>query len=70
MSVETLEKPQTVEQSEPAKEKKSWFNWEDPAVPMGDSPPIPKWPLALVTTAWIGWVIFLFIMMLDSGSSV
>lgn len=70
MDIETLEKPQSVEQSDPPNKKKSRFNWEDPTVPVGNSPPIPKWPLAVVTLAWVGWVVFLFTVMLNSGSSM
>lgn len=70
MSVDTLEKPQSVEQAAPPEKKKSWFNWEDPAVPVGNSPPIPKWPLAVITAAWLVWVLVLFVMMLGSRSSV
>jgi len=27
--------------------------------PIGDSPPMPRWPLVLFVVAWLGWVGFL-----------
>jgi len=34
-------------------------NWDDPAIPAGDSPPLPWWPLALSVVIWGGCVIVL-----------
>ena len=42
------------------------INWEDPSVPVGDSPRLPRWPLAVACVVWAGWVVFLFAMMLSS----
>jgi hypothetical protein len=52
---------EAVEDAKPAKEPK--YNWEDPAVPAGDAPPMPRWPLVLAVAAWCGWLVFLVVMM-------
>ncbi len=38
-------------------------NWDDPKLPAGDSPPMPNWPLWLSAMLWVGWVVFLVVMM-------
>lgn len=32
--------------------------WQDPSIPLGDAPPLPRWPLGLFALAWIGWITF------------
>ena len=50
--------------SEPAKErKKSRIDWDDPNVPVGNAPPLPRWPLFVASLAWVGWVVFLAVML-------
>jgi len=39
-------------------------DWCDPAVPAGDSPPMPRWPLAVGVAVWCAWVGFLAVMMI------
>ncbi len=39
-------------------------DWADPNVAVGNAPPLPRWPLAVATVAWLAWVVFLAIMML------
>ena len=39
------------------------INWEDPSVPVGNSPPLPRWPLVMATLAWLAWVVFLVVML-------
>jgi hypothetical protein len=42
------------------------FNWADPAVPAGDAPPnVPRWPVAVALALWIGWVVFLVLMVMQ-----
>ena len=43
------------------------IDWEDPSVPAGDSPPMPRWPLAAFVVAWVGWLGFLVMMALSRG---
>ncbi len=33
--------------------------WEDPSVPAGNAPPMPKWRLPVLLVIWVGWVGFL-----------
>ena len=33
---------------------------------VGNSPPLPAWPLAAFSLAWLAWVVFLFVMMIAS----
>jgi len=46
----------------PARQPK--YNWEDPSIPAGDAPSMPRWPLVLSVVAWCGWLAFLVVMML------
>jgi hypothetical protein len=50
-------------------EKKRGINWDDPSVPIGNAPPLPRWPLVLAAVAWFASVVFLFVMMLGRGGS-
>lgn len=40
-------------------------NWEDPSIPVGDSPPLRRWPVVAWSVAWGAWVVFLIWMMLS-----
>jgi len=33
--------------------------WDDPSVPAGNAPAMPKWPLPLMLVVWVAWVGFL-----------
>lgn len=44
-------------------------NWNDPSVPVGDSPPMPAWPFILCTLGWVAWVLFLVGMALSATRS-
>ena len=46
----------------PAESKKPKYDWDDPATPPGDGPPMPRWPLFLGAAAWGGWLIFIIAM--------
>ncbi len=50
-------------------EKKRGINWDDPSVPIGNAPPLPRWPLVLAAVAWFASVVFLVVMMLGRGGS-
>lgn len=39
--------------------------WADPGIPIGNAPPLPRWPLVLATLAWLGWVVFLAVMAVE-----
>lgn len=49
------EEPGVEQTEEPRKPTK----WEDPSVPAGNAPPMPRWPFGLMLTLWIAWVGFL-----------
>lgn len=65
MSVETIEQKPSESTDTSSPEKKDRFNWKDPSVPVGNAPPFPKWPLMLSATLWVGWIVFLFVMMIS-----
>ncbi len=40
------------------------IDWTDPRIPVGNAPPLPRWPLAVATIAWLAWVAFLVAMLM------
>lgn len=44
-----------------AEQESRGVDWADPAVPVGDAPTLPRWPLYVLSVAWIGWTIFLMV---------
>ncbi len=38
------------------------IDWEDPTVPIGDAPSIPRWPVVVNAIAWFAWIGFLVAM--------
>ena len=69
MTVDTTEKKSAVQVESSTRKKKGRSKWEDPAIPVGNAPPLPKWPLAITTIAWVVWIVFLFMMMMSRTSS-
>lgn len=55
----------TSETTSPDEQRKPRIDWEDPSVPVGNAPPLPRWPLAIVGLAWLVWVVFLAVMLLS-----
>ena len=45
--------------------KQSGANWNDPAVPIGDAPPLPRWPVVAAGLVWLLWIGFLVVIMLS-----
>lgn len=45
--------------------KRTGVNWNDPAVAMGNAPPMPGWPLVVSILAWLGGILFLLVMMVE-----
>ena len=43
-------------------ESKPKYDWADPNVPAGDSPPMPRWPLIASAVVFGLWLVFLVIM--------
>ena len=43
--------------------KERRINWDDPNVTVGNAPPVPRWPLFAAGLAWLGWVVFLVVML-------
>lgn len=37
-------------------------NWDDPNVPAGNAPPLPRWPLIASAVVFALWVVFLIAM--------
>ncbi len=46
-----------------ADRKKSRVDWGDPTVPVGNSPPMPRWPVVATALAWVAWIVFLIAML-------
>ena len=40
-----------------------------PDVPVGNAPPLPRWPLVLSALAWIAWLVFLVLMAIERTAS-
>jgi hypothetical protein len=38
--------------------------WDDPSVPAGDSPPLPRWPMYFWSGLWLIWLAFLVAMVI------
>lgn len=49
--------------------QKPRIDWADPNVPVGNAPPLPRWPLVIAGIAWLAWVAFLVVMMLSRGQA-
>ncbi len=64
---DTNERRTASQDQAPAEQAKPQIDWEDPNVPVGDAPLMPRWPAALAAVAWLTWVGFLVVMIL-SGS--
>ncbi len=39
--------------------------WQDPNVPIGNAPPLPRWPVGVFAVAWAGWVVFLVVLLVS-----
>ena len=37
--------------------------WEDPSIPIGNAPPMPRWRVLVAGLAWLAWVGFLVVML-------
>ncbi len=46
------------------------IDWADPNVPVGNAPPLPRWPLIVAGIAWLAWVVFLVVMTVNVSRSV
>lgn len=51
-----------------AESKKPRVNGEGSEVPIGNSPPSSRWPLAVAGLAWLAWLAFLAVMAASSRS--
>ncbi len=38
-------------------------NWDDPNVPAGNAPPLPRWPMVIAGFAWFAWIVFLVVLL-------
>ena len=41
------------------------IDWADPKVPVGNAPPMPRWPLVVLATMWLSWLVFLVVTVLS-----
>ena len=62
-------KGESADDHPPSNNKKRGVNWEDPSVPIGNAPQLPRWPLVLAGFAWLAWVVFLIVMMLAGNGA-
>lgn len=42
--------------------RRAGIDWNDPNIPCGNSPPLPRWPMVLAAVAWTAWIGFLVAM--------
>ncbi len=61
----TAEKESYVEDQESGK---GHIDWEDPSVPIGDAPSLPKWPVAVSALVWACWIALLVVMLVSPRS--
>ena len=40
--------------------RKHRINWDDPSVPVGNAPPLPRWPVVVIGLAWFLWLVLMF----------
>jgi len=52
-----------------AEQERGGVDWADPSVPVGDAPALPRWPLYVLSVAWVGWTVFLMVIAV-TGSAV
>ena len=45
--------------------KKPTVNWDDPAVPIGNAPSLPRWPLLVMGITYLACIGFLVTMLLS-----
>ena len=59
----TKQETETGSSDEP---KKPRIDWADPNVPVGNAPPLPRWLLPVSAIAWLAWVVFLVVMVVNA----
>ncbi len=45
--------------------KKPRTDWNDPMVPIGNAPPLPRWPVVVLGLVWLAWIGCLVAMMVS-----
>jgi len=45
------------------------IDWADPKTPVGDAPPLPRWPLIVAVAGWTAWIGFLAAMVISYTQS-
>lgn len=56
--------------AQPVDEKrKPRIDWEDPTIPIGNGPPLPRWPLAVSGIAWLLWIALMLVMALTPDAA-
>lgn len=49
--------------------KKPRIDWEDPNIPVGNAPPLPRWPLVVIGLVWVAWIVFMFVLVLSCSQA-
>ena len=49
--------------------RKSRVNWDDSTVPVGNAPPLPRWPVVVAGLAWLAWLVFLIALLISRGGA-
>jgi hypothetical protein len=61
---EKTESNERSKDSDSLHEPRKGIDWSDPSVPVGNGPPMPRWPLVLGSIALLVWLVFLLVMAL------
>ena len=64
-----MDEPIAADSTTPSSDGLEEVNWSDPGIPVGNAPPLPKWPLYAFGLAWLGWVVFLAAMLISRTDS-
>lgn len=63
MTADTQNELETAEATPRGRKGKYLFcwrvDWDDPSVPAGDSPSLPRWPVGVALALWVAWLVAL-----------
>jgi hypothetical protein len=64
------EGPATPAEDVSSRPSKPRVDWADASVPVGNAPPLPRWPWFLSIGAWVAWLVFLLLMLFAGGEGL
>lgn len=70
MNDEKENKPATSDKGPSEHEGDTPSIWQDANVPVGNAPPLPRWPIGVFAIAWAGWVVFLVVLLVSMDPTV